>query len=178
VDRWCSRAAPGFRRFWLDPTPTLRRYSPADPYVLDIVDASGVGPLTVTVSGTAWTAGSQYQAAPVNAAADGRPYTRLEAIGGSFPVQADGAPWTSLSGRRYVSPPVAPAVEVLTRHGWPSQPDPARKAARILALRLYKRPGAPYGTEGVTDWGPVRIARNDPDITPLLEDYSLGPVFA
>jgi hypothetical protein len=174
VDRWCSAAAPGRRRFWLDPTPTVRTYTPQDPYILDIADAATI--ISVTVNGVVWASGVDVQAAPVNAAAEGRPYEALEALAGLWPV----APVTAalFSGRPPVRRPVLPAVSVLARHGWPDQPAEVRLAARIHALRLFKRPGAPYGTEGVSDWGPVRIARNDPDIAPLLEPYSLGPVFA
>ena len=178
IDRWCSAAAVGYRRFWLDPTPTVRRYAAADAWVLDIVDLATTAGLAVTVAGKPWTLDVDYQVAPINAAPARRPYTRLEALAATFPVSLSYAPYTSLSGQRYVHPPQAPQVTVTGRHGWPAVPDEVRKAARLQALRLYKRPGAPFGTEGVTDWGPVRIARNDPDIAPLLEGYSLGPVFA
>jgi hypothetical protein len=175
VDRWCSAAAPGYRRFWLDPVATSRAYSPAgDPYVLDIADVASIA--EVTVSGVVWAPGVDYQAGPADAAAQGRPYEYLEALAATWPVPT--STWAAFSGRPPVTRPALPAVVVLGRHGWPEQPPEARLAARIYALRLFKRPGAPYGTEGVTDWGPVRIARNDPDIAPLLEPLSLGPVLA
>lgn len=174
VDDFCSAAAPGYRKFWLDPTPTLRRYIPEHPTQLLIADVGSTTGLTVTVNGVPWTLDVDYQLGPVNAAATGRAYWLLEALASRLPVRAVSS---SLTGGPDVTSPSAPGVQVLARHGWPELPAPVKLAAEIQVLRLFKRPGAPYGTEGVTDWGPVRIARNDPDIAPLLERYSLGPVF-
>jgi hypothetical protein len=174
VDDWCSEAAPGYRKFWLDPAPTLRRYLPEHPTQLLIADVGTTVGLQVTVSGTPWVLDVDYQLGPVNAAATGRAYWLLEALRGQLPVRSVSP---SLSGGPDLTTPAAPPVQVLARHGWPELPAPVKTAAEIQTLRLFKRPGAPYGTEGVTDWGPVRIARNDPDISPLLQHYSLGPVF-
>lgn len=180
VDDYCSQAAPGWRRFWLDLEPTLRRYVPNDPWVLDVADIGSTAGLQVTVSGTPWTLDLDYQLGPVESAlVGGRPATQLEALRTQWPVPLTEIIGLGLAGRRAAPRPAAPAVDVLARHGWPTHPEPVRKAARIVALRLFKRPGAPYGTEGVSDFGPVRIARGDPDVGPLLDRaYTLGPVFA
>lgn len=177
VDDWCSEAAPGWRRFWLDPLPTTRSYSPDGPWELLVADIGSLAGLTVTVDGSPWTLGTDFQLGPADAVAKGRAWWKLEALRYQWPVDLRSA-YPTLSTSPFPYRPAAPSVVVVARHGWPAVPEPVRTAATIQAIRLFKRPGNPYGTEGISDFGPVRIARNDPDIGPLLQHYSLGPVFA
>lgn len=90
---------------------------------------------------------------PRNAAADGRPWTRL------------------VAGRRSVGFPTAPdAVRVTARFGWAEVPPQVKQACLLQASRLMLRREAPFGVAGSPEAGSeVRLlAKLDPDVEVAL----------
>lgn len=64
-------------------------------------------------------------------------------------------------------------VRVTAKWGWPSIPDLVITATTLIAVGFYKRPEAPFGIAGISDFGAVRV-REDPAILELLYDYTTG----
>jgi hypothetical protein len=172
VDDHCSRP---LRRFWLDPTATIRTYRPTDTWcawVDDIGSTTGLVVKTDTAGdgtwATIWTIGTDFQLEPLNAAANGGAYAfrKIVAIGSkTFPYP------TGYGGQR-------PTLQVTARHGWSQVPDPVREATLLTAARLYRRKDAPFGVAGFDDFGPVRITRQDSDVVALLGPYTIPTGFA
>jgi hypothetical protein len=148
------------RRFWLDDTDVTRYYTARSRDTVLIDDLAT--PVSVTVAGAAWTLNSQYSFEPLNAAADGRPYTFITALSGGFPVTVG-------------------AVAVTGKFGWLAVPAPVKQAAGILASRLLLRHReAPFGVvlSGIEVGAAARIAKSDPDVLFLLEPYMEGVLVA
>jgi hypothetical protein len=166
VDDYCSRP---LRRFWLDPTATIRTYRPDHQWCADVDDigsATGLAVKTDTAGdgtwATTWTIGTDFQLEPLNAAANGGAYAfrKIVAIGSkTFPTLSGSG------GQR-------PTLQVTARHGWSQVPDPVREATLLMAARLYRRKDAPFGVAGFDDFGPVRITRQDSDVVALLAPYA------
>ncbi|MGI5493879.1 hypothetical protein [Microtetraspora malaysiensis] len=163
IDSYCGR------RFWLDDTAQVRLYRPDDPcrtWIDDIGTATGLVIKTDTGGDGTWAttwASTDYQLEPLNAPAGGSAYSwrRIAAIGSLlFPVSA----------RR-------PTLQITARFGWSAVPDAITEACLLRAAMLYKRRDAPLGVAGFGDFGPVRVARNDPHVTELLAPFML-PGFA
>jgi hypothetical protein len=164
IDLWCGQ------RFYLDASATARLYRPraADVLRVDpIGSATGLAVATDTTGDgtfvTVW-ASSDYQLEPLNADADGTPYSwwELAAIGDyTFPV-------TTTSRR--------PLAQVTARWGWSDQPADVGLAGLIKATSLFKRKDAPYGVAGFGDFGAVRISKKDPDVIALLSPFVRGQV--
>ena len=59
-----------------------------------------------------------------------------------------------------------------------SVPDNVKQAALLLAARLYQRKASPLGFQAgaISELGPVRISRSDPDVSALLHGVRLLPV--
>lgn len=156
VDRYCRR------RFNLDAQVSTRRYAPTHSYSLLVDDIGTLTGLVVATDdnddGTAettWTVTTEFEAGPVNALADGRPLTRLTAVGSRR--------WPH-SNR--------PAVHVTARFGWPSVPEDVREATLIKAVHLFRRKDTPDGVAGSGEFGVVRISRyEDPDVVMLLASF-------
>ena len=85
---------------------------------------------------------------PDNAAAQGRPATYLWSTVG----------WVPTSGR----------LRVTARWGWPAVPDQVVEAAKLLAVRLYRRKDSPQGVLGSSEWGVTRVSAVDPDVEALI----------
>jgi hypothetical protein len=102
-----------------------------------------------------WTP-ADYRLTPLNAAADGDPYKRLESTGAK------------------VFPLCHGAVRLTGTFGWPRVPDEIKQATSILAARLAARAReAPMGVAGFgADGAAVRIARTDPDVASLLAPFT------
>lgn len=110
----------------------------------DVQDLTG---LSVTVDGQAVT---DWTAEPVNAAADGKPYTTLRLnSGGSSTVHG---------------------VKITGLWGWSAVPDVVVQATTLQASRLSWRRGAPAGVAGSPETGSeVRLlAKLDPDVAVVL----------
>lgn len=153
------------RRFWLDPAPVTRTFSPRGRVVRDtdgerllvndIGDAAGLLIETGTVGGATWTPFTSYATSPDNALADGTAITSLLRPQGCWPVYTGAQ------------------IRVTARWGWPAVPAAIQRATLILANRLYMRKDSPEGIAGSTEWGVVRLSRLDPDVEALLAPYTL-----
>ena len=152
IDRYCGR------RFYQDGSVTARTYSPTDSTWLDVHDVStATGLLVATdvdLDGTfeqSWTAddysGSYgFALSPSGSAADGEPWTRLEALNASWPTVRRG-------------------VKVTAKFGWAAVPTEVEQACLGLAVRLYKRKDAPFGVLEFPGSGAVGpVPRTDPDL--------------
>lgn len=120
-------------------------------WVLDIDDLQDATGLAVDVDGTAV---ATFQLEPVNATADGIPWTRIlftpdsEAIPSSSPYRA----------------------EVTAKWGWTAVPTIVQQATMLQASRFFTRRNAPFGIAGSPDQGSEMrlLARVDPDVAVIL----------
>jgi hypothetical protein len=129
IDDTCSRT------FSLEDEATSRDLVATDWYVLDL-GRYEIGNATVTVAvddGTGAFAttldGSDLILEPVNALTEGRPYTTIRSLSGSWPVPATP---TSRQAR----------VRITARFGWPAVPATVREACLVLANDSIENPGA------------------------------------
>lgn len=165
IDQALAAASRGIdrdtgRRFWLDPVPVTRVFSPHGRIVRDeggirlLVDDIGddADLVVETGSGASWTTTVDYETAPDNALVRGRPITALSRNSGT---------WASGSAR----------VRVTARWGWPAVPDEVVMATKIQAARLFKRKDSPEGVTGSAEWGVVRLSRIDPDVFALIRHF-------
>lgn len=99
----------------------------------------------------------EYQKYPINAAATGVPWTRLNVSQHSSfqPNAREGA------------------VEVTARWGWTTTPTPIKQACLLQASRFVARRNAPFGVAGSPDVGSeLRLLANvDPDVRVILSPY-------
>lgn len=144
------------RQFGKVDAPVARTYEPRwsrtrNAFVADIDDLMDVSGFAITVDGAAVDA-SGYELLPLNAAADGMPYTHLQLTSHSTAKRLIG---TGL-------------------WGWdPTWPDAVTEATLLQASRLSVRRDSPYGVAGSpSDGSEMRLlARLDPDIEPNLAAY-------
>jgi hypothetical protein len=148
------------RRFYPDPTPVFRYYTPLSPGLVLIDDLCDFDTLDVDQNADgifeeSWVENVNFHLAPFNAAADGWPWTSLilrTTSSSSFPS------WYARS------------VKLTGKFGWLAVPTPIKEATSLLATQLFKRVrDAPFGIVG-TDVA-VHIARTDPHISLLITDY-------
>lgn len=160
VDRFCDRT------FAQDATATVRYYSPTETGRLEVDPISTLTGLIVATDAdgdgtyeTTWTVGTDYRLEPINAAAQGRPWTTLVALGTRW--------FPRLSYR--------PSTSVTAKFGWPGGVAPAsvKEATLLQSARLWKRKDAPFGVAGSVEFGSeVRLlAKLDPDVESLLRPY-------
>lgn len=125
-------------------------------WVIDIDDLMSVSGLVVTVDGTTLTSDG-YTKEPVNAAAEGKPWTRL-AVKSTSSVQPTGADHE---------------IAVVALWGWTTVPVPVEQAAYLQGSRFLSRRESPYGIAGSPDTGSELrlLARVDPDVGVALRDY-------
>lgn len=158
------------RHFWADDEEgdpddyPARLYTPVgDRGALVIIDdLIEIAALETDTSGdatyaTEWEA-SDYALEPLNAAADGWPYTRI----------------VPRSRGRHRFPCAVASVRVRGRFGWEAVPEPIEQATLILASRLLIRSReAPFAvvTAGSEVGAVSRIARTDPDVFSLIKEY-------
>jgi len=156
IDERCGR------RFGRDSSASARVYTPLSGNLVLIDDAISITMVETDQNGDgtfeqAWAANTEYVAWPLNASADGVPYTRITRhplTGQFFPL------WVPRS------------VRVTATWGWPAVPDQIRQATMLLAARLVKRSReAPFGVAmiGIDVGAAARIAAVDPDVR-LLTD--------
>ena len=152
------------RTFNIDGSPSTRKFLPISAGFCARDDLASCS--TFTVSCTAWTQDTEFYLEPINAAADGRPYTGIRSIGRQFIFTVkDLEPSTAnFDGR----------VSVTGTYGWPSVPEDIKEACRILAARLLKRVReSTFGVVGLGyDGMTMRISGSDPDVEALIRPYS------
>jgi hypothetical protein len=85
------------------------------------------------------------------------PYTKIRALGGSFPT-------AYAYGRAHT-------LQITGVWGWPSVPDDVKYAALIEASRLFHRKDSPQGVAGFGEFGSIRVSRSDADVNALLAPY-------
>jgi hypothetical protein len=149
VDGWCGR------EFNVASTATAKVYSFANGSsflpVNDIATSSG---LIVESSSdySTWTViTADWHLGPLQPRT-GHPYTELLP---NYP----GTCWWGTYAR------------VTASYGWVAVPDGVKQATLLVAHKLYRRKSSPTGVEGVSDFGPVRVSRTDPDVSALLSDF-------
>ncbi len=125
-------------------------------YVADIDDLMTTDNLVVTVSSST-VASSAYELTPINAAAEGRPWTRL-GLQSATPSTLGTGPST---------------VTATAEWGWTAVPDTIKQATLIQASRIFARQRSPFGVAGSPEMGnELRLlAKVDPDVAVLLQDY-------
>lgn len=123
-------------------------------WVIDIDDLMTTTDLVILVGGVALTG---YRKEPVNAAAKGRPWTRLV-------VDQDSA--VIPTGEEY-------EVAGTAIWGWTATPATVKLAARLQSSRFHSRRDSPYGIAGSPDAGSEMrlLSRVDPDVGVSLRSY-------
>lgn len=140
-----------------------RYYSGSGDGYLPVTDIRDVTTLKTDTTGdgtfeTTWAA-TDYVLEPLNALLDGEPYSSIR---------------VSRAGR-YTFPDGLKSVEIVGDFGWAACPAPVKEATSMLATKLIRvKREAPFGfvTVGLEVGAAIRIARNDPTISMLLEDYN------
>jgi hypothetical protein len=140
------------RQFGLVAAPAARRYQVRrrGRYLAATIDDL----MTTTGLLVAGEAVADPELTPLNAAADGKPWTRLEVDSSAVDDR----------GR----------VEVTARWGWTTVPVAVVEACLLQASRLSARRGSPFGVAGSPDTGGGEIrllARVDPDVQVTLEPF-------
>lgn len=172
--RACTAASRGIdlstrRRFWLDANAnSVRTYTAEYLRMLQIDDLVALTSVMVDRTGDGiyeetWTRGQDFIMEPQN-----------------NPVEVPARPWEWIQCRvlrgRYFPVEIEAGVQVTGQFGWIAVPEEIRTAAVIIATKLLRRiREAPFGIValGGPDTGiAMRIANNDPDVTPLLAEYS------
>jgi uncharacterized phiE125 gp8 family phage protein len=153
VDRHTSR------QFGLVAAPEARKYTARRDHcrrrtVIEIDDLQTVTGLTISTDlGTV----DQFDLQPINAAAEGNPWTRVV-------VKPESA--------------VVPTVEenkvtVTARWGWTTVPETIKQATLLQASRLFVRRHSPFGVAGSSELGSELrlLSRVDPDVAVALGPY-------
>lgn len=146
------------RQFGVVAAPEARTYLARPDYVtgywvVDMDDVMAVTGMGVEVDGDAV---ATYQLEPVNAAAKGRPWTRVAFTGDSEHL-----------------PTVHPhAVVVTALWGWSAVPQAIVQATLLQASRLFKRKDAPFGIAGSEGAEMRLLSRLDPDVAVALRPYT------
>ena len=156
-----SRAIDGIcrRRFYPDADATqVRYYTPETSDWLEVDDLLTLTSLTTDEDAsfgyaTAWTQNTDFILEPLNAAADGDPYTNVKVLP---------------TGNHRFLPTFPRSVKVTGKFGWLVVPDEVVQATTILAARLFKI--AREAPLGIISWegGAVYIGRSDPGIMGLI----------
>lgn len=146
------------RRFYLDAGATARTYDPRSRLYLQdllLIDDAGVAPTLVEVGSSVdgFTAVTDYELGPENALVRGVPIQSVTFLAGLV-----------VSSNRT-------RVRVTARWGFPAIPPEVEQATMILAARLFKRKDSPEGVLGSSEWGTVRITRQDSDVADLLSPF-------
>ena len=160
-----SRAVDGLcnRRFYPDSDASqVRYYTPQSGSVCSIDDLLTLTSVYTDTSldgtfSTQLTTNTNFFVEPLNAAADGMPYTRLKIN----PMSAAYFP----DGHR--------TVKVTGKFGWTAAPPAIKQATTILAAKLLQRSrDAPFGilAAGI-DGVASRIPINDPDVRFLVDPF-------
>lgn len=155
IDTHCGQ------HFWRDASATTRYYTAEhgdDTLFIDpLVSVTSIATDTDDdgTYATTW-ATTDYRLMPVNAAADGWPYTWIQ----------------TKSGGSYDFVRYEVGVKIVGVFGWPAVPDAVAEAALLWSERLYKRKDAPFGVLAFPEAGEMRLLEKmDPDVLTLLKPY-------
>lgn len=124
-----------------------------DGYDAEIDDLQVAGGLVVVADGVTLTA-ADYKLLPVNAPADGMPWTRIRLVSAATEVVITAALW-----------------------GWTAFPPTVVEAALIQGNRFFTRRVAPFGIAGSPETGSELrlLARVDPDVQLMLQRFKRRP---
>lgn len=154
IDRACNRS------FSLGEAGGIRYFTPQSWELCLIDDAVGITKLETGdgdgTFGTTLSENLDFVLEPLNAEADGEPYTRIRAV------------W---NGYFTVAPR---SVKATGTWGWPAVPGEIVEATTILATKLLRRAReAPFGVVaiGLDIGSTARIAASDPDVRWLISDF-------
>lgn len=166
VDKMCGR------RFWLDTAPpAVRYYTARTPNLVTIDDL--VTLTSVSVDGAAaLVTNTDFMLYPLNAPADGRPYTTLRTVRDTLVPQEESIVGGETLGVAF--PTTQRSVAVTGLFGWAAIPDAIKQATGILASRLLMRHReAPFGVvfSGSDIGVATRVSRTDPDVAVLTDPY-------
>lgn len=134
------------RFFTQDATVVAREYVPLDQRTVDV--PYGISTTTGLVVETdenddgtyetAWV-GTDYRLEPTNAADDGRPWSRIVAVGSRL--------FPTARSRRY------PAVRITAKGGWVAVPAEVKQACLIQAAFIWGRKDSRFGVAGSPELG-------------------------
>jgi hypothetical protein len=171
-----ARAVEGYcGRFFYQVSDT-RTFVPYNIYEQPLADLVSVSALNVDMDGDGifeqpWTQGVDYQLAvgewDFNTLATGeaRPYTWARVI-------------NSVGGGRFFPFiwPFAPLnrIQVIGVFGWPSVPLAIKQATLQVASEIFKLKDAPFGLMGSSEFGVVRLPKQNPYVMKLLQPYING----
>ena len=162
-----SREIDGFcERVFYDGGTATRKFLPEDNFLVEIDDLQSVIHVK-TDDGeggflTTWDS-TDYQLEPLNGFVSGleQPFTRIRAVGKYL------WPLFDIKNANYYEA----SVEVRGVWGFASVPTAVRQACILSSMRQFKRYDAPLGIAGFGDFGPMRVARIDPDIAAMLSPW-------
>lgn len=155
------------QRFYPDSDANQVRYFlPENTGRADIFPLNTFTSLTTFLDPTdQWQQGTDFYLEPVNAPADGAPWTAIRTIARPFLFSKAEIPagWAALDGR----------ITITGNWGWTSVPGPVRRAAILMSRRIFDRRFSPAGYQlgGIDQI--ARPSRMDSDIEALLEPYVL-----
>jgi hypothetical protein len=170
IDRACGRsfgvdsavATREYRRFARQGWPSFSPFQRPSLTPLSVADISSTTGLIVEAadghdfspSYTTLTIDDDFKLLPLNADADGRPWTHIA-------FNPDSVTHSAL------------AVKVTALFGWSAVPVTVKEATLIQASRFLKRRDAPFGVAGSPDLGSELrlLAKVDPDVDVMLGDY-------
>jgi len=152
IDLWTGRSFVA--------TTETRYYQSTDTTTVAVDNLVSVTTLATDDDGdrtyeTTWAA-TDYRLLPLNAAADGEPYTAIavDAINGV-----------------YRFPKQAASIKVVGSFGYASVPLPIREATLRLGQRLYGLRDALLGLGGARETGFAAVVPNDGDLDRFLDPY-------
>ena len=165
IDEACGR------RFYADADAAqVRYYSPHRSDYVQVDDLVTVTSLKTDPGGDGtfeetWTLNTDYTREPLNAVADGEPWTLLRA---------------HPTGSFYFPSGYPRSVELTGKFGWNAVPSAIRQATTISAHRLLKRAReVPFGIAGIgLDGSAIRIVSSDPDVQALIAPFSRAVLVA
>lgn len=154
------------RRFYPDADANqVRKYRPVNSGYALIDDLCEFTSL-VAQEGV-WVVDQDFYFEPVNADADGRPWTGIRTIGRPFLFTLADSPvgWGVFDGR----------ITLTGKFGWLETPAEIVQATILYASRLLVRTRqAPLGIVSTgLDSPAVRLSRTDPDVAALIDPYTL-----
>lgn len=160
IDAICNR------RFYPDADALqVRRYRPVNSGYCLVDDICEFTSLVAQES--TWVLDQDFYLEPVNADADGRPWTGIRTIARPFLFTLADMPtgWAAFDGR----------VQVTAKFGWLAPPAEIIQATVLYASRLLVRTRqAPLGIVSAgMDSPAVRLSRTDPDVAALIGPYTL-----
>ena len=157
IDKLCNR------RFWLDADANQIRYY--TPYSLSSLQVDDFVTFTALATdsngdntfGSSWTLHTDFELEPLNAAADGEPWTKLV-------IRQNGS-FTFPTG-------FTRSVRLTAQFGWLTVPQPIVDATTVVATQILKRKReAPFGVVALGSEMAIRLARVDPQVAMLVGPY-------